>query len=323
MSPLPFNLDVLEFLAAHRTAPLTKFFLVVTSLGTFNIYILIVTLIYVAWNKQLAIRLSVLMLLTSALNGLLKLTIRNPRPFVREGTYLQKWAVSARDAAMLAGEYSTPSGHAMAASAFYSYLYRCTRNTSFRVLAVVAIVLIGLSRPYLGVHYVEDVLLGWAIGFGCALVAIKYLPAAGTRWNRIPYAQQIGIAVAVSLLLWRLAIALNGSRAGSEPFAFLSQAGFLTGIVIARPLELRIVNFDPGSSHVAVRVLRFLFTCALVLCTLIVLNQEYWHLSARLAWLGFVVQYLRFTAAAVVNIFVAPLLFTKMGLAETAPPEAA
>ncbi|MDR3791856.1 MAG: phosphatase PAP2 family protein [Terracidiphilus sp.] len=322
MSPLPFNLEFVQFLADHRTAPLTEFFLAVTALGTFYVYVLIVTLIYVAWNKQLAIRLSVLLLSTSSLNGLLKFSIRNPRPFVHEGTYLKKWAVSSREAAALAGEYSTPSGHAMSAAAFYSYLGWCTRNAYFRVLAVVAILLIGLSRPYLGVHYVEDVLLGWAIGIACALVAIKYLPVAGALWNRISYSRQIGIAVSASLALWLLSVVLNGGCADGAPTAFLSDAGFLTGIVIARPLELRIVNFDPRSSHIAARILRFFLTCALVLSTVIVLNPAFWHLSASLAWFGFLLQYVRFAAVGVVNIFLAPLLFTKMGLAKTAPAEA-
>jgi hypothetical protein len=33
-------------------------------------------------------------------------------------------------------------------------------------------------------------------------------------------------------------------------------------------------------------------------------------------------QYVRFAAVGVVNIFLAPLLFTKIGLAKTAPAEA-
>ena len=60
MSPLLFNMTVMESLADHRTALLTKFFLGVTSFGTFNVYVLIITLIYVAWNKQLAIRQEIL-----------------------------------------------------------------------------------------------------------------------------------------------------------------------------------------------------------------------------------------------------------------------
>jgi membrane-associated phospholipid phosphatase len=322
MFPLAFDPALVDFFATHRTAALTKFFLAVSEIGTFNFYILIVTLIYVTWNKQLAIRLSVLLLLTSSLNGLLKLIIKNPRPFVREGTYLKKWAIPARNAATLSRDYSTPSGHAMSASAFYSYLYAFTRNRYFKVLAVVAIFLVGLSRPYLGVHYVEDVLLGWAIGLGCALAAIRYLEGLCARWNRLSNWTQVGITAAATLAFWVLAFALNGGRAAGEPFEFLADAGFLTGIVIARPLELRIVNFDPRSSPVSVKLLRFFLTCVMVLFTVIFLSRVFGLFSAGPGWLECVLKYICFTAAGAVNIFFAPLLFTKMGWAETMPAQA-
>ena len=321
MIPPPFHLEFIQFLADHRTVPLTSFFLAVTTLGTFTVYILIVTLLYVAWNKQLAIRLSVLLLLTSALNGFLKVVVKNPRPFVREGTYLTKWAVSPRDAAVLVGEYSTPSGHAMSAAAFYSYLYRFTRNRRYKVLAVTAILLIGFSRSYLGVHYGEDVLLGWVLGLGCSVVAARHFDVFCERWNRLSPQFQVGIAVAASLALWLLALALNGGRPAGEPTTILGNAGFLTGIVIARPLEMRFVSFDPRSSTVAAKILRFLLTCLLVLSTLIALNLVFRDLSARDPWFGLILQYVRFTAAGVVNIFLAPLLFTRMGLAKLAPAQ--
>jgi uncharacterized membrane protein YidH (DUF202 family) len=268
-----------------------------------------------------------LLLLTSALNGLLKLVIKNPRPFVREGTFLKKWAVSPRDAAALAVEYSTPSGHAMSAASFYSYLYQRTRKWYIRALAVAAILLIGFSRSYLGVHYGEDVLLGWALGLGCSVVAISYFDAFCAHWNKLSHQLQVAFAVAASLALWLLALALMGGRSEVGPISFLGDAGFLTGIVIARPLELRFVNFDPRSSTVAAKTLRFLLTCFLVLCTLITLNLAFGHLTARLswprlAWLGLALQYVRYTVAGVVNIFLAPLLFTKMGLAKSVPAEA-
>lgn len=101
-------MPLMQFLADHRTIPLTRFFLAATFFGNFAGYIFIATLIYVAWNKQLAIRLSVLVLLSSSLNDVLKLIVKNPRPFIREGTYLQKWAVSPQSAAALAAEYSPP-----------------------------------------------------------------------------------------------------------------------------------------------------------------------------------------------------------------------
>src|SRR4029450_1042307 len=163
MTELPFRLDLIQFLADHRSAFLTDFFLLTTFIGDVGGYILIIVAIYVLYDKRLAFRLAALGPPPLCLNLLLKLVIKNPRPFIHEGTYVEKWAVSADNARVLATEYSTPSGHAMGAAAFYSYLYAKLRDRSVRVVAVLAILLTGLSRPYLGVHYLEDVLGGRAL----------------------------------------------------------------------------------------------------------------------------------------------------------------
>lgn len=318
MAPLPFNMAILEFLADHRTASLTRFFLAASFFGNVGIYLLITMLIYVMWNKQLAIRLSVLLLMTSSLNGVLKIIIGNPRPFIREGTWLRKWAVSPKSAAALATEYSTPSGHAMGASAFYSYLYAFVKNRYIRIAAVAAIILIGVSRPYLGVHYAEDVLIGWAIGLSVALLAIKYFAVIGAWWDRLSYGKQVGVAVATSLAFWLLAIAVNHWRIDGQLREVVSCAGFLTGIAIARPLELRLVNFDPRSSPVFAKFLRYLFSVGVLAGTLLFFDIAIGMIPGKLALLVYILQYVRFAAAGFVSIFLAPLLFTKIGLAEGA-----
>jgi hypothetical protein len=53
MLDLHFNMDLMRFLAKHRHVFLTDFFLVATFLGDVKGYILIVTLIYVAFDKTL------------------------------------------------------------------------------------------------------------------------------------------------------------------------------------------------------------------------------------------------------------------------------
>ena len=74
---------------------------------------------------------------------------------------------------------SFPSGHSTMAAATFLTLAtviasleprRATKALAY-VLAVALMVLIGFSRVYLGVHWPSDVLAGWSLGTGWALVA--------------------------------------------------------------------------------------------------------------------------------------------------------
>lgn len=319
MVPLPFNLGLVQLLADHRNAFLTDIALAADSLGGVLGYILLSTLIYVAWSKRLAIRLSVVVLTALSLNDLLKMLLHNPRPFVAQGTYLTKWAVPAKNARELATQFSTPSGHASSAAAYYSYLFGFVRNRVVRVVAVAMILLIGISRPYLGVHYFEDVLLGWIFGLAVALFSLRYAEAIAVAWNRLSYALQVAVVMPATFMLWLLAFLLNGDRAAGLPYACVCYGGFLTGIVLARPLELKIVNFDPRSSSIPVKALRYLLSIFTLLLTLIVLNVIFSMIAVRFSLLWNLLEYLRFAAASFAAFFLTPLLFTKIGWAETIP----
>lgn len=78
--------------------------------------------------------------------------------------------------------YSFPSGHAMAALTLYAVLaYLLWRHVSSRggrgillVSAIVVIVIIGISRIYLGVHYPSDIIAGYMMS-GCWLALSIWL----------------------------------------------------------------------------------------------------------------------------------------------------
>jgi membrane-associated phospholipid phosphatase len=322
LAALPFNLGLVQLLADHRNIFLTKLALAAAFVGSSQGYILLILLFYVAWNKRLAFRLTVVLLAALSLDDLLKMLLCNPRPFVTQGTYMKKWAVSPSSARSLAMEYSTPSGHATGAASFYAYFYGVVRSRTARVLAVAAILLIGVSRPYLGVHYCEDVLCGWALGVAVALLSLRYADAAAAAWGRLSYTLQVALVVPACMALWLLAVLLNGDSTVGQPHAFLGYGGFLTGIVLASPLERRIVNFDPRSSTILVKILRYLLSLGLVVFTLLILGKAFDPLADSSSLLWNLLEYLRYTAVGFVAFFLAPLLFTRMGWAERALGEA-
>jgi undecaprenyl-diphosphatase len=84
---------------------------------------------------------------------------------------------------------SFPSGHAALSAVVYltlgALLAATHRSVAFRVyfagVAIVLVILIGLSRVYLGVHYPTDVLAGWCFGTAWALTCWLILKALQQR----------------------------------------------------------------------------------------------------------------------------------------------
>ena len=82
--------------------------------------------------------------------------------------------------------YSFPSGHSMAAVAFYGMIfYLIIRNDlSHRKFwfyaGILFILLLGFSRIYLGVHFLTDVLAGYVLGLSWLLFGISII-----EWNKV------------------------------------------------------------------------------------------------------------------------------------------
>lgn len=106
-----------------------------------------------------AISLALVVVGSQFLNNVLKLEFERPRPTpIPTLVPPQSW--------------SFPSGHAMNSLAFYGFLaylgWRLLRGRWRWVClagAAALVILIGWSRMYLGVHYLTDVLAGYAAGF--------------------------------------------------------------------------------------------------------------------------------------------------------------
>jgi membrane-associated phospholipid phosphatase len=158
-----FDRVVDDYLHAHATPPLTTFFLIVTALGSIEAMVLLGVIVaaILAWGRRWVFLGSWLAAVagSAVLNHLLKVLFARPRPHFEHPLLVET-------------SYSFPSGHAMESFVVYGMLayfaVLALRSWESRVAAVfgaaLLVVLIGFSRMYLGVHYLSDVLAGYAAG---------------------------------------------------------------------------------------------------------------------------------------------------------------
>lgn len=89
---------------------------------------------------------------------------------------------------MAVANESLPSGHATMAAAAWTGLVlvlwprlAARGRTLLTTFAVLWVATIGATRVYLGVHWVSDVLAGWALGAGLAVAGVAVLAATTAR----------------------------------------------------------------------------------------------------------------------------------------------
>ena len=104
------------------------------------------------------------------LNQTCKAVFCIPRPWIRnEAIHPSEHAIES------ASGYSFPSGHSQTAMSSYGALsVKGTTSRWIRVILLVCILLVGLSRNYLGVHTPQDVLVGFGMGI-LSIVIVAYI----------------------------------------------------------------------------------------------------------------------------------------------------
>lgn len=312
---IDFNQAWLATIADHRPEFLTKIFQVITFMGGVEGYLIVIALIYCLIGKRLAVNASIIVLVSMILNHLLKTVIQNPRPFVSDGTYQDFWAVSPTRAAELVAEFSTPSGHAMAAAAFYGFLISRTHSIFGRGMLLLIPFLIGVSRPILGVHFFEDIALGWLLGGGIAFLAAFNIDALWRRWVSLNFVVQVALTVIVSGMVWLATLVLTGRSASDLPTEFISVLGFLTGVLLASPVEHRKVGYEIEQHLLVVACIRFVLMFGLLILTLLALDVPALIFGEPSGISASVWRYVGYGIVGAVGVLVVPWLFRRLNLA--------
>lgn len=181
-----FDDAILRFMGENGAPWLDTLVLEVTALGArVVVYMVVLVASAFLWQSRhhySAAMLWVAVIGSGLINTVLKLTFNRPRPDVFP------WRTQH------VGLASFPSGHAMTSMVVYGTLAfligrlaptRLLRRLTW-ALAALVVVLVGLSRLYLGVHYPSDVLAGFVIGGAWAIICALGMEAVRYFRRRRP-----------------------------------------------------------------------------------------------------------------------------------------
>lgn len=157
------DLKIITSVQNFRNESLTKVMVALSAIGSVKgltyMTMLVTIILFIRRHHLLSLYLSISVALGAGiLNQSLKLLFQRERPDILRLVSIHG--------------YSFPSGHSMGSMIFFGglifVLYRLMGKTSARfslsMIFASMILLIGLSRIYLGVHYPSDVIAGFACG---------------------------------------------------------------------------------------------------------------------------------------------------------------
>jgi membrane-associated phospholipid phosphatase len=234
----------------------------ITLLGDGTVLVGLSAAIYWCFDKSRGRLVTYVLLLGAYLNFFLKILIPWPRP-----------PVDLRLAEKGETSYGFPSGHAQDSTTFWTWMTLDFRKRTLGLLGAAAVVAVGISRIYLGLHYLGQVIGGWIIGLAVAcfaMLVLQHIPCRNDRIRAIPQ-----ILFAFSTLVPLVIAVVLGPANMVDPGQI---GGYLFGFSLGALAEDKYVRFTVNVSP-AQRILRLavggVLTGLLVLALRPVLSDTY------------------------------------------------
>jgi membrane-associated phospholipid phosphatase len=310
---------ILQSLGAWLLAPMQFF----SFLGTEQFYLFVAPALLWCLDASLGLRLGLGLAVSSSVNSILKLVFNSPRPY---------WVSERVQAYAYETSFGLPSGHAQNAVVVWGLLAAWIKRTWAWIAAILLMLMIGLSRLYLGVHFLGDVLAGWLVG-ALILWAFLRLERPVLAWlTRRSITQQALAALGFSLLLvllgylaraalgdWQtpaawVTLALRAPEAEPpNPLALsglVSQAGVFFGLALGGIL-LKQQGWYNAGGPVLQRLLRYLVGLAGVLAIHTLLGAVFPHGEDLVAY---ALRYVRYALIGLWIAYLAPRLFIRLKL---------
>lgn len=235
-------MELLYWFESIRTPVLNAFMSLVTHLGEETFFMVGALFVFWCVDKRKGYYLLSVGFVGTLVNQWLKIVCRVPRPWVRDPNFTIVSSARAE-----AAGYSFPSGHTQTAVGFFGGIARFTGQLWLRIACVVILLLVSISRMYLGVHTPADV--GVSLVVAAVLVFALYPLIESTLWfpNRI-YGI-IGGMLAVSLAfagfmeLFPFPADVDAANLAEAAKNAYSMTGAVAGMLVVSILDNKVIQF--------------------------------------------------------------------------------
>ena len=298
-------------------------FQAISFLATEEFFILILPLVFWSIDAMMGFRMAIMLVINGSFNNYFKMLFHSPRPF---------WYDARVKSYSLETGFGLPSGHSQNAASQFGIMAATVRKRGFTIAMLVVIFLVGLSRLYLGMHFLRDVLSGWLLGGLSVWLYMRFEKPTGAWLSTKTLAQQILLSLALAVTLILLGFGVQAlSAAWQMPAEWINNAK-LTGGAVPDPfnmegtITLAAVAFgflsgyailvkkygQPQTLGSAVkRFARYIVGIVGVIALYLGLKMLF---PEEPLFLGFVLRFVRYTLIGFWVTYFAPLIFKKLNL---------
>ncbi len=219
-------MEAIKFIQSFSNPFWDRFFQLITMMGEELAFFAVGTLFLWCVNKEFGYKLGLAFISGAVVNFALKEIFHVPRPIGEHGIRSLRL-----DTAV---SYSFPSGHAQNAATFWTQIMIKYRNKTVIAAGIIFILLVGLSRVYLGVHTPADAVGGIIIGIGWAFASNLLLDFSGRTGKN---------AILLAFIIPMLAgmIFLDGEY-------YFRASGGLTGIIAGYLVEVNYIRHQVNTA---------------------------------------------------------------------------